>query len=55
MIRFFANARYDFLGQRKWAYLATALFIVPGLLLLAVRVLKFCLDFTCVVLLLIDI
>jgi preprotein translocase subunit SecF len=46
MIRFFANARYDFLGQRKWAYLATALFIVPGLLLLAVRGLTYSIEFT---------
>ena len=32
MLRLFANAKYDFIKWRTWAYGLTAAFIVPGLL-----------------------
>lgn len=31
MIQLFANPSYDFIGKRRWAYLASALFILIGL------------------------
>ena len=31
MLRLFANANYDFIAFRRWAYAVTALFIMPGL------------------------
>ena len=34
MIRLFANANYDFIRWRRWAYGLTALIIVPGIFLL---------------------
>ena len=37
MIRLFANANYDFIKWRRWAYALTAAVIVPGLILLAVQ------------------
>jgi preprotein translocase subunit SecF len=46
MIRLFANASYDFIGWRKWAYVLTALIIVPGLILLAVRGMNYSIEFT---------
>lgn len=46
MIRLFANASYDFIKWRKWAYALTALLIVPGLVLLAVRGLNYSIEFT---------
>jgi preprotein translocase SecF subunit len=46
MIRFFANANYDFLGARRWAYGATAVVAVIGLALLAVRGLNESIEFT---------
>ncbi len=46
MIRFFANAHYDFIGLRKWAYLATAVFVVPGLVLTLVRGTTYSIEFT---------
>ena len=46
MIRLFANAAYDFIGYRRWAYGLTALFVVPGLALLLVRGLNYSIEFT---------
>jgi preprotein translocase subunit SecF len=46
MTRFFANANYDFIGVRKYAYALTALIIIPGLLLLAVTGLNYSIEFT---------
>jgi preprotein translocase subunit SecF len=46
MLRLFAHAKYDFIGVRRYAYVATALFILPGLLLLLVRGLNYSIEFT---------
>ncbi|MGH7699888.1 MAG: protein translocase subunit SecF, partial [Gemmatimonadales bacterium] len=46
MIRFFANARYDFIGLRKWAYLLSGAFVVPGLLLVLVTGVTYSIEFT---------
>jgi preprotein translocase subunit SecF len=46
MIRLFANANYDFIKWRHYAYALTALIIVPGLILLAVRGLNYSIEFT---------
>ena len=45
-IRFFANASYDFIKWRRWAYGLTATVIVPGLILLAVEGLNYSIEFT---------
>jgi preprotein translocase subunit SecF len=46
MIRFFANANYDFIGVRKYAYAITALIMIPGLLLIAFTGLNYSIEFT---------
>jgi len=46
MVRFFANAKYDFIGVRRWAYGITAALILPGLLVLLVRGLNYSIEFT---------
>jgi preprotein translocase subunit SecF len=46
MIRLFANANYDFIKWRRYAYGLTALIIVPGLVLLAVKGLNYSIEFT---------
>jgi preprotein translocase subunit SecF len=46
MLRLFANANYDFIGLRRWAYGFSALLIVPGLLLLLARGLNYSIEFT---------
>jgi preprotein translocase subunit SecF len=46
MIRFFAHANYDFIGLRRWAYGVSALFILPGILLLLARGLNYSIEFT---------
>jgi preprotein translocase SecF subunit len=46
MIRFFANANYDFMAVRRWAYGATAAVAVVGLALLAARGLNESIEFT---------
>ena len=46
MIRLFANANYDFIKWRRWAYMLTALMILPGLVLLAVRGINYSIEFT---------
>ena len=46
MIQVFHNTNYDFIGLRKWAYGITALIIIPGLLLAAIRGLNYSIEFT---------
>jgi preprotein translocase subunit SecF len=46
MIRFFANANYDFIGVRKYAYAVTAMVMIPGLLLIAFTGLNYSIEFT---------
>jgi preprotein translocase subunit SecF len=46
MLRLFANAKYDFISVRRYAYAVTALFILPGVLLLLVRGLNYSVEFT---------
>lgn len=46
MLRLFENARYDFLGVRRYAYAATIVLAVPGLSLLALRGLNESIEFT---------
>jgi len=46
MIRLFANANYDFIKWRRWAYGLTAAIIVPGFLLFLVRGLNYSIEFT---------
>ncbi|HEX9582861.1 MAG TPA: protein translocase subunit SecF [Gemmatimonadales bacterium] len=45
-MRLFANARYDFLGVRRIAYLVTAVIAVPGLVLLLFRGVNQSIEFT---------
>jgi preprotein translocase subunit SecF len=45
-MRLFANANYDFLGHRRIAFLISAAFIVPGLLLLLIRGVNYSVEFT---------
>jgi preprotein translocase subunit SecF len=46
MIRLFANAHYDFIGWRRWAYGLTAAIIVPGFALFLVHGLNYSIEFT---------
>ncbi len=46
MTRFFANANYDFIGFRKYAYGLTAAVLVPGLIFLAIFGLHYSIEFT---------
>jgi len=43
---FFADANYDFIGMRKWAYGVTAAVLIPGLLFLAVKGFDYSIEFT---------
>jgi len=45
-IRLFANARYDFIKVRRWAYVITAAIIVPGMIMLAARGITYSIEFT---------
>ena len=45
-MRLFANANYDFLGQRRIGFLVSAAFLVPGLLLLLIRGVNYSVEFT---------
>jgi preprotein translocase SecF subunit len=45
-IRLFANARYDFIKVRRWAYGVTAAVIVPGLVMLAATGITYSIEFT---------
>jgi preprotein translocase subunit SecF len=46
MTRFFANANYDFIGLRRYAYGVTAAIILPGLLFLLIKGLNYSIEFT---------
>jgi preprotein translocase subunit SecF len=46
MTRFFANANYDFIGVRRYAYGITAAIILPGLLFLLIMGLNYSIEFT---------
>ncbi len=46
MIRLFANANYDFIRWRRWAYGLTAAIIIPGFALFLVRGLNYSIEFT---------
>ena len=45
-MRLFANAKYDFIRLRRWAYGASMALIVPGLLMLAVLGVAYSIEFT---------
>jgi preprotein translocase SecF subunit len=45
-VRLFANARYDFIGMRRWAYGVTAALIVPGVIMLAALGITYSIEFT---------
>jgi SecD/SecF fusion protein len=44
--RLFANARYDFIKVRRWAYGVTAAIIVPGMIMLAALGITYSIEFT---------
>jgi preprotein translocase subunit SecF len=46
MLRLFANANYDFIRVRRYAYAVTALFILPGVLFLLIKGLNYSIEFT---------
>src|SRR5438552_2108465 len=46
MIRLFANANYDFIKWRRWAYGLTAALIIPGFALFLVHGLNYSIEFT---------
>ena len=46
MTRFFANANYDFIGLRKFAYGLTAAVIIPGLVWILLGGLNYSIEFT---------
>ncbi|MGH7530663.1 MAG: protein translocase subunit SecF, partial [Gemmatimonadales bacterium] len=46
MLRLFANANYDFIARRRWAYGLTFLFLVPGLVWLLISGLNYSIEFT---------
>ena len=46
MTRFFANANYDFIRLRRYAYGVTAAFLLPGLLYLLIAGLNYSIEFT---------
>lgn len=45
-MRFFANANYDLMGQRKTAYIVTAVFMVVGLAITIARGINYSIEFT---------
>jgi SecD/SecF fusion protein len=45
-VRALANARYDFIRMRRWAYAVSGVFIIPGVLLLAARGATYSIEFT---------
>ncbi len=46
MTRFFANANYDFIGLRHYAYALTAAIMIPGLIWILARGLNYSIEFT---------
>jgi preprotein translocase subunit SecF len=45
-MRLFANAKYDFLGRRRIAYLITLAIMIPGLIILLIRGVNYSVEFT---------
>ena len=45
-MRFFHHVNYDFIRVQKWAWMATAAFIIPGLIMLIVRGVNYSVEFT---------
>jgi preprotein translocase subunit SecF len=45
-MRVFANAKYDFMGMRRKAYLATAIVLIPGLILAGILGFNYSIEFT---------
>jgi preprotein translocase subunit SecF len=46
MLRLFSNARYDFIGLRRYAYALTAAILIPGLIFLLIKGLNYSIEFT---------
>jgi preprotein translocase subunit SecF len=46
MTRLFANANYDFIGVRRYAYAVTAAILLPGLIFLLIAGLNYSIEFT---------
>ena len=46
MLRFFTNAKYDFIGLRAYAYGVTAVILIPGLMFLLLKGLNYSIEFT---------
>jgi preprotein translocase subunit SecF len=46
MLRFFTNAKYDFIGLRAYAYGLTAVILIPGLMFLLIKGLNYSIEFT---------
>jgi preprotein translocase subunit SecF len=46
MLRLFSNAKYDFIGVRRYAYALTAALLVPGLIFLLIKGLNYSIEFT---------
>jgi preprotein translocase subunit SecF len=46
MLRLFDKANYDFIGVRRYAYMVTAVILIPGLLFLLVKGLNYSIEFT---------
>ena len=46
MLRLFSNAKYDFIGVRRYAYALTAAILLPGLIILLIRGLNYSIEFT---------
>jgi preprotein translocase subunit SecF len=46
MLRLFSNAKYDFIGARRYAYGLTAVILIPGLLFLLIKGLNYSIEFT---------
>ena len=45
-MRLFANANYDFLGQRRWAYALSIAFSLLGIIVLVVQGVNYSVEFT---------
>ncbi len=46
MRRVFTNTKIDFIGVRRYAYIFTAIWFIPGLILLLIRGLNYSIEFT---------
>ncbi len=45
-LRMFANAKYEFIRMRRWALMATAAFVIPGLIMLGASGITYSIEFT---------